>query len=197
MLVSIAAKRYVPFMNLTTADLIVLSVLIRAGPLHGYEVWQRLTDSDVSDWASVSRAQVYYSLAKLQKTKLLKRLDADRGSKGPERTTLCATPAARRAVAEALATPVWTTRDPPSPFTTWSALALSAETAVIDDQIARRRAVLEAEIDREEATSAILEKAAVPDAIVGHALANIAIARMRAELDELDMLARALRSGKP
>ncbi len=164
--------------------------------MHGYEVWQRLSDSDVGDWASVSRAQVYYSLAKLQKSRLLKRLDADRDSKGPERTTVRATPAAEKAVAEALATPAWTKRDPPSPFTTWSALARSAGTAVIDDQIARRRAVLKAEIDREEATSAMLEKAIVEDADVGHALAKMAIARMRAELNELDVLERALRSGK-
>lgn len=164
--------------------------------MHGYEVWQRLSDSDVGDWASVSRAQVYYSLAKLQKTKFLKRLDADRDSKGPERTTVCATPAAETAVAEALAAPAWTRRDPPSPFTTWSALARGAGTAVIDDQIARRRAVLEAEIDREEATLTFLEKAEVQDAEVGHALAKMALARMRAELDELGALDQALRSGE-
>lgn len=163
--------------------------------MHGYEVWQRLSDSDVGDWASVSRAQVYYSLAKLQKTKFLERLDADRDSKGPERTTVCATPAAERAVAEALATPAWTRRDPPSPFTTWSALARSAGIAVIDDQIARRRAVLKAEIDREEATLTHLENASVQDADIGHALAKMAIARMRAELEELGVLDRALRSG--
>lgn len=183
-------------MSLTTADLIVLSVLIRGGAMHGYEVWQRLSDSDVGDWASVSRAQVYYSLAKLQKTRFLKRLDADRDSKGPERTTVCATPAAAKAVAEALATPGWTRRDPPSPFTTWSALARSAGHAVIDDQFARRRTVLNAEIDREEATLAMLEKAAATDADVGHALAKMAIARMRAELNELDALEQALLSGK-
>ncbi len=181
-------------MSLTTADLIVLSVLIRAGPMHGYEVWQRLSDSDVGDWASVSRAQVYYSLAKLQKTPFLKRLDAERDSKGPERTTVCATPAAEKAVAAALATPAWTRRDPPSPFTTWSALAQGAGAAVVDQQIARRRAVLEAEIDREEATLLFLEKAAVQDAEIGHALAKMAIARMRAELDELGALDQALRS---
>lgn len=163
--------------------------------MHGYEVWQRLSDSDVGDWASVSRAQVYYSLTKLQKTRFLERLDADRDSKGPERTTVCATPAAETAVAEALAAPNWMKRDPPSPFTTWSALARGAGAAVIDDQIAKRRAVLEAEIDRERATLVMLEKAAVQDADVGHALAKIAIARMSAELNELGGLEQALRSG--
>lgn len=164
--------------------------------MHGYELWQRLSDSDVGDWATVSRAQVYYSLAKLQKTKFVKRRNADQDSRGPERTTVCATPAAEKAVAEALATPGWTKRDPPSPFTTWCALARSAGKAVIDDQIARRRAVLKAEIDREEVTVSLLENAPVPDADVGHALAKMAIARMRAELDELGVLERALRSGK-
>lgn len=161
--------------------------------MHGYEVWQRLSDSDVGDWANVSRAQVYYSLAKLQKTNFVKRRDADQDSRGPERNTVCATPAAERAVAEALATPGWTKRDPPSPFTTWCALARSAGSVVINDQIARRRAVLTAEIEREESTLLLLENATVSDADVGHALAKMAIARMRAELDELGALDQALR----
>lgn len=162
--------------------------------MHGYEVWQRLSDSDVEDWASVSRAQVYYSLAKLQKTGLLEPLTADQGSKGPQRTTLRDTPAAQKAVAEALATPAWTRRDPPNPFITWCALASSAGPAVIDDQIARRRSVLQAEIDREEATLTLLESAATQDADVGRALVKMAIARMRAELDELGALGTALRA---
>lgn len=183
-------------MSLTTADLIVLSVLIRGGPMHGYEVWQRLSDSDVDDWASISRAQVYYSLAKLQKTTFLKRLDADQDSKGPERTTVSATPAAEKAVAQALESPDWTRRDPPRPFTTWCALARGAGTAAIDDQIARRRAVLNAEIEREEATLTLLEHSTVQDADLGHALAKMAIAHMRAELNGLGELGRALRSGR-
>lgn len=182
---------------MTTADLIVLSVLIQAGPMHGYEVWQRLTDSDVGDWASVSRAQVYYSLAKLQKSKFLRRLDADQDSRGPERTTLLATPAARMAVSEALAAAAWTRRDPPSPFTTWCALAQCAEHAVIEDQITRRRSVLTAEIAREEVTSSMLEKASMREARVGLALTRMAIERMRAELAGLEALEQALQSDMP
>lgn len=182
---------------MTTADLIVLSVLIQAGPMHGYEVWQRLTDSDVGDWASVSRAQVYYSLAKLQKSEFLQRLDGDRDSRGPERTTLLATSAARTAVSEALATATWTRRDPPSPFTTWCALAQCAEQSVVKEQITRRRSVLIAEIAREEATSSMLARASMREATVGLALTRMAIERMRAELAGLEALEQALQSEIP
>ena len=180
-------------MSLTTADLIVLSVLIRIGPLHGYEVWQRLAASDVQDWASVSRAQVYYSLRKLHKTDYLQRVDPDQSSKGPERATVRATPAAGKALSDALANPGWTKRDPPSPFITWAALALNAGDDVACDQIARRRQILKAEIKREIATVIALDEVMERDARLGQALSRIAIARMRAELNELVLLEGALR----
>ena len=179
-------------MRLTTADLIVLSVLLRGGPLHGYEVWQRLAASDVEDWASLSRGQVYYSLRKLLGTEYLERSDHDHPSKGPERATVSATDKARGAVAKALAKPSWTKRDPPSPFVTWSALALNAGPRVAAEQIARRKEVLEREIEREKATVEALSGSTNKNARLGHALTKIAIARMRAELDEFELLANAL-----
>lgn len=180
-------------MALTTSDLIVLSVLLRSGPMHGYEVWQRLANSDVQDWASVSRAQVYYSLRKLLGTEYLERVDEDQPSRGPERATVSATCAAHEAVADALAKPFWTKRDPPSPFVTWSALALNADLKVTAEQIARRRDILEREIEREEATVEALSGLTDKDARLGHALTKMSIARMRAEIDEIDLLENALK----
>ena len=49
---------------LTTPDMVVLS-LIAERPMHGYDISAELDRRLIRDWASVSRAQVYYSLEKL------------------------------------------------------------------------------------------------------------------------------------
>ena len=50
--------------GVTLADLVVLSMLAER-PMHGYELWTELERRQVEKWASISRAQVYYSLRKL------------------------------------------------------------------------------------------------------------------------------------
>ena len=49
---------------LTTADLVVLSLLAERA-MHGYELLGEYDRQEVVDWASVSKAQVYYALQKL------------------------------------------------------------------------------------------------------------------------------------
>lgn len=185
--------RYGQRMMLTIADIVVLAVLLRGGPMHGYEVWQRLTESDVHDWTSVSRAQVYYSLRKLAKTPYLEHTNGEEPSKGPERTTVRVTPLAAVAIGEELRKSYWIQRDPPSPFVTWSALAGNAEQEEAEHQIEQRKATLRAEITREETTLEVLGSIVGKDAAIGRALVRIAIARMSAELDALDGLVQALR----
>lgn len=179
-------------MKLTIADLVVLSVLVRAGPMHGYEVWQRLEAADVRDWARVSRPQVYYSLRKLAGTAYLARADAGGPSQGPERTTFRATEVAGDALGEALGADHWTERAPPDPFTTWAALALNADAGTVRRQIDSYRAQLSAEVEREEATLATLGEVSGRNAAVGRAMVRMVVARMKAELASLDGLERAL-----
>lgn len=126
-------------MTLTTSDLVVLAVLLRAGPMHGYEVWRRLAESDVRDWARISRPQIDYSLRKLAETDHVERTDEAEPSKGPERATFRAAPAARQALKKALRSERWTERTPPAPFVTWCALALNADAKTIERQLSRRR----------------------------------------------------------
>jgi DNA-binding PadR family transcriptional regulator len=184
--------RYRNFMALTTSDLIVLAVLLRTGPMHGYDVWRQLEASDVRDWARVSRPQIYYSLRKLAASDHLQRTDEAGPSRGPERSTFQATPAASEALKEALRADLWTERDPPTPFLTWSALAHLAEPETIERQLARRREKLEAEIGREETTIQALANVAGRDAAIGRALVAMAINQMRAEAQGLTQLSKAL-----
>ncbi len=56
--------------RLTISDLVILSLLAER-PMHGYEVNATLEDRKIREWAPVSRPQIYYSLDKLTKLKLI------------------------------------------------------------------------------------------------------------------------------
>src|ERR1700738_2294237 len=108
--------------RLSVADLVVLS-LIAEGSRHGYAVYAELQRRQVEEWASVSRAQIYYSLEKLAaEGHIASARDAD-SPLGPERAVYRLTAAGKRALRAALADPAWATRTAPSPFLTWALLA--------------------------------------------------------------------------
>ena len=179
-------------MRLTPSDLVVLSTLLKAGPMHGYDLSQRLTASDVEDWAPASKPQIYYSLKKLAAGGYLKTSTGDAPSKGPDRIVYTPTDRAEPALREALARHDWVSRDPPSPFTTWSALALSADPDTIRRQIDLRDELLDKEMARERATLAALDGLKGRDIALGRAMVRMALARMGAERDHLQDLKAAL-----
>jgi DNA-binding PadR family transcriptional regulator len=192
--------------HLTAADLVVLGLLLER-PMHGYEVNQELERRDVRDWAGVSRPQVYYSLRKLADAGHIRpaparvsgatRGEADRGSSegGPERRVFHVTAAGRRAYAAALARPEWATQRPPPAFVTWLVLATHADRAVQADQLARRRAFLEAEATRERATLAEILTGTGPAAMVAALVVRHTIHQFEAELAWLDEVAAVLPVG--
>ena len=47
--------------GLTTADLVVLSLLAERN-MHGYDLLAEYSRQEVADWASISKAQLYYAL---------------------------------------------------------------------------------------------------------------------------------------
>jgi DNA-binding PadR family transcriptional regulator len=138
-------------MNLTTPDLVLLSLLSER-PMHGYEANAELERREIRDWAAVSRPQVYYSLDKLTRLKLVKPAGDDAPSGGPERRVLTTTPAGLKALADALEGERWTSARERPPFLTWMALSWRARPAVVARQLERRRLFLEAELKREVAT---------------------------------------------
>src|SRR5438045_7970381 len=87
--------------RLTTPDLVILSLLAERA-MHGYEVNATLEDRKIREWAPVSRPQIYYSLDKLTKLKLIRVTETDSPSAGPERRVMQTTALGREQLADAL-----------------------------------------------------------------------------------------------
>jgi len=97
-------KRQAAAERLTPADLIVLAALAER-PTHGYDLVTALVDRDRSGQASVSKAQVYYSLKKLVGLALIAAAKDTGTPAGPERERYRLTAAGHRAMAAALSQP--------------------------------------------------------------------------------------------
>src|SRR5881396_1473025 len=111
--------------RLTTPDLVILSLLAER-PMHGYEVNATLEDRKIRNWAPVSRPQIYYSLDKLTKLKLIRVTDVDSPSAGPERRVMETTPLGREQLADALEATHWVRQRVHQPFLIWLALSWAA-----------------------------------------------------------------------
>jgi DNA-binding PadR family transcriptional regulator len=178
-------------LDLTTADLVVLSLLSER-PMHGYETNLELERREIRDWAGISRPQVYYSLDKLQSLGFVRAKASKEPAAGPERNVLAATAAGREALADALEREDWTTQRERPPFLTWIALSWLSRPGVFNDQIQRRRKFLESELIREkEVLRSVLEE-------VGHPyheavwMLKLTIEHFKTELAWLDRLEREL-----
>ncbi|WP_425148726.1 PadR family transcriptional regulator [Deinococcus sp.] len=135
---------------LTPADLVILAVLAE-GARHGYDLNAELERRDVSDWVSVSRPQVYYSLRKLADRGLLAPVVSE-GSGGPERQAYAVTETGRSELALALGREDWATARPHQPFVTWLAMAAHTDEASRKRVIEARLAFVEGTIERERHT---------------------------------------------
>jgi len=139
--------------RLTISDLVILSLLAER-PMHGYEVNATLEDRKIRDWAPVSRPQIYYSLDKLIKLKLIRVTDADSPSAGPERRIMETTPLGREQLAEALEAAHWVRERGHQPFLIWLALSWQARQRTFRKQLTSRKNLLEQQLSDEQATLA-------------------------------------------
>ena len=137
--------------SLTTPDLVVLALLAEKA-MHGYQLNLELERREVRDWAGVSRPQVYYSLKKLERMRLIGRASGKKNIRGPERQIFALTPSGQAALAQALEHAEWATERIPPRFLTWLALSHHARPEAARKVIARRRDYLEGELARERAT---------------------------------------------
>lgn len=143
--------RAVRKMALTTPDLVLLSLLAER-PMHGYQANLELERREIRDWAGISRPQVYYSLEKLARTRMIRASETDEPAAGPERSTFETTAKGSAALADALELEEWATRRERPPFLTWIALSWLARPGAIEKQIQRREEFLKRELVREEET---------------------------------------------
>jgi DNA-binding PadR family transcriptional regulator len=143
--------------DLTTPDLVLLSLLAER-PMHGYEANLELERRQVRDWAGISRPQVYYSLDKLARLGLVRPVASDEPQAGPERRVFVTAAKGRAALGEALEREDWTMQRDRPPFLTWIALSWQARPSAFQSQLERRKAFLEKELAREEATLRAVRK---------------------------------------
>jgi DNA-binding PadR family transcriptional regulator len=139
--------------RLTISDLVILSLLAER-PMHGYEVNATLEDRKIRDWAPVSRPQIYYSLDKLTKLKLIRVTDANSQSAGPERRIMETTPLGREQLADALEATHWVRQQVHQPFLIWLALSWQARPRTFRKQLISRKNLLEQQLNEEQATLA-------------------------------------------
>jgi DNA-binding PadR family transcriptional regulator len=133
---------------------------------------------------------VYYSLDKLAEMELIRASHDDEAAAGPERRVLSTTAKGKKALASALANERWATQRERPPFLTWLALSWQAQPEVFAEQLSRRRAFLERELEREQAVLRSVRKE------VGHEfheavwMLTLTIEQFRTELRWLEKLER-------
>jgi len=137
--------------RLTIPDLVILSLLAER-PMHGYEVNTILEDRNIRDWAPVSRPQIYYSLDKLTKLRLIRATSDDSPSAGPERRVLETTTLGQERLADALEGKSWVDKKVHQPFLIWLALSWQARPRTFRKQLDRRKKRLEETLAEERAT---------------------------------------------
>ncbi|HKN84641.1 MAG TPA: PadR family transcriptional regulator [Pyrinomonadaceae bacterium] len=137
--------------RLTTPDLVILSLLAER-PMHGYEVNSTLEDRKIRDWAPVSRPQIYYSLDKLTRLRLIRASADDSPSAGPERRVFETTPLGRDRLADALESKRWVNNRVHQPFLIWLALSWQARPRAFRKQLNSRKKFLEERLAEERAT---------------------------------------------
>jgi DNA-binding PadR family transcriptional regulator len=137
--------------RLTTPDLVILSLLAER-PMHGYEVNATLEDRNIRDWAAVSRPQIYYSLEKLTRLKLIRITEEAAPAAGPERRVLETTEAGRERLADALEAKHWVDTQTHPPFLTWLALSWQARPRAFQRQLKARAQFLSKRLAEEKET---------------------------------------------
>jgi DNA-binding PadR family transcriptional regulator len=167
----------------TTADLVVLS-LLEEQPMHGYDLLAAYQRQEVEDWTSVSKAQIYYALKKLDAEGMIRGKTASTGNR--ERVVYAVTTAGRSALRKGLARKTWATTRVAQPFTTWVGLSGHARAEDVASLVAQRRSFLQTEIAREEQSLSFIETLETDRAKSGAMIVRLVIAQLRTELSWLD-----------
>lgn len=155
--------------------------MLAACPAHGYELATELGRRDSGREAAVSRAQVYYSLKKLLRLKLIRPVKDGSPAAGPEREPYGLTTAGRHAMSRAIAQPEWARERPPIAFQMWLIVLGAAEP---DDRAAAlrlRKAHLAERIDSELRALERLRQSRDPGAAMNTAIASHTLEVLRLE----------------
>lgn len=166
--------------GLTTADLVVLSLLAER-PMHGYDLLTEYQRQEVADWASISKAQLYYSLKKLNTMKLLVG-NTDDGA-GRDRTIFRPTNDGLAALSLNLAAMTWARSRVAQPFTTWYGLSVHATPEAQHKILNARLEFLVEEIAKENRSLEFIATLTDPRAIKGLSIVQLTINQLQVELE--------------
>ena len=190
-----ARKRSGPNASLTTADLVVLS-LISERAMHGYEIVKEYERQEVQDWASVSRPHVYYALQKLAERKLIDHTDKGNGEPEPRgKAVYRITRAGREAMRAALRSSSWAESRTPNAFNTWLGLAIHARRSDRERMIAARRAFLVRQIEREKGTLVVIASDSNKRSRIAAVMVGLCIEQFELEFHWLERASDALAYG--
>jgi DNA-binding PadR family transcriptional regulator len=164
---------------LTTADLVVLSLLAEH-PMHGYDLLAEYTRQEVVDWASISKAQLYYALKKLDGLGYLK---GTLVGTSRDRTVYKPTAAGVRALSAGLSDMSWATGRIAQPFLTWFGLSIHAPLDSRTDILRARLRFLDQEIAKEQRSLTYIATLRDERAIKGAHIVRLTIEQLQLERD--------------
>jgi DNA-binding PadR family transcriptional regulator len=164
--------------KLTTADLVVLSLLWER-PMHGYELLSEYQRQEVVDWASISKAQLYYALNKLSTLGLLRGSVEEGGPR--ERTVYRPTTLGRAALTKGLKKDAWAKSRVAQPFTTWLGLSIHASPDCERKLLRARLGFLEKEIEKEKHSAEYLSTQTDPRALRGADIVRLTLRQLQVE----------------
>lgn len=167
---------------LTKADLIVLSLLAER-PMNGYELISEYERQEVADWASVSKAQVYYAIQKLEGLALIAPTLQESSTGSRERTIYLPTKTGSIELVKSLVNKEWAKARVAQPFSTWLGLSIHISAAEKRKVLRAREQFLQGEIAREKASLTYIETLDSPRAKVGYEIVKLVIRQFEAELE--------------
>lgn len=163
---------------LTTADLVVLSLLAERA-MHGYDLMAEYRRQEVADWASVSKAQLYYALNKLAELDLIE--GHTESAKARERTIYAVTEAGHEALVHGLADSSWARGRIAQPFTTWLGLSIHATPDSFRHLLEARMGWLSDEIAKERDSLAYIETLSSARADRGADIVRLVVRQLEVE----------------
>jgi DNA-binding PadR family transcriptional regulator len=167
---------------LTTADLIVLSLLAERA-MHGYELLGEYERQEVVDWASVSKAQVYYAIQKLAGLKLIAPLAESPSDGARDRTVYASTRRGLTELKASLTNLNWAKARIAQPFATWLGLSIHLDRKPVVEILRARQEFLRDELARERASFAFIQSLVSARAKAGAGIVRLVIRQMEAELE--------------
>jgi DNA-binding PadR family transcriptional regulator len=166
--------------GLTTADLIVLSLLAER-PMHGYDLVREYERQEVADWASVSKAQVYYALQKLVGLSLIAPVQSDGSADARDKMSYQPTNEGLVGLKLALSERDWASTRVAQPFATWLGLSIHLPQSEINQHLQARATFLAAELARERASLDYIKTLSTSRARAGENIVALVIAQLEAE----------------